>query len=95
MQKAGGGNPTYAQQLRALTPTTKDKSRQKGKEKEGEKKKNPLEPIQNSIPVDERTIVFEQSPDAPQLDWLAINQIASHVNNALSMVPPQVQTEKF
>ena len=46
--------------------------------------------------MDKRTIVFERHPGAEQLDWLTVNQIASHINNALSGVaPPHVRTEKF
>jgi len=93
-QKAGGeGRMTYAQQLRAPAPMQKTKKVRKGKEKE---EKNPLEQIKGSIPVDEWMIVFERCPGAEQLDWLTVNQIASHINNALSRVtPPYVRTEKF
>jgi len=93
-QKAGGeGRMTYAQQLMASAPTQKTKEARKGKERE---EKNPLEQITGSIPVDERMIVFERRPSAEQLDWLTVNQIASHVNNVLSKVaPPHVRTEKF
>jgi len=99
-QKAQTAKPTYAQQLRAPAPRTpaplaKDK-RQQERGEERKQDENLLEPIKGSIPVDERTIVFERSPDAPQLDWLSVNQIASHVNNILSKVaPPHVRTEKF
>jgi len=93
-QKAGGeGRMTYAQQLMAPAPTQKTKEVRKGKKRE---EKNPLEQIKGSISVDERMIVFERRPGAEQLDWLTVNQIASHVNNVLSKVaPPHVRTEKF
>jgi hypothetical protein len=46
--------------------------------------------------MDERVIIFEHTPDAPQLDWVTVNQIASHVNNTLGRVAPaHIRTEKF
>jgi hypothetical protein len=57
---------------------------------------SPLTPIKGSIPQDERTIIFERTPDAPQLNWITVNQSASHVNNSLGKVAPaHVRTEKF
>jgi hypothetical protein len=35
---------------------------------------------------DERMIAFERTADAPQLDWVTVNQVASDVNNTLSKV---------
>jgi hypothetical protein len=41
-------------------------------------------------------VIFERTENAPQLDWLTVNQVASQVNNALSRVAPaHVRTEKF
>jgi hypothetical protein len=55
-----------------------------------------LAPIKGSIPMDERVIIFEQTLGAPQLDWVTVNQIASHVNNTLGRVAPaHIRTEKF
>jgi hypothetical protein len=41
-------------------------------------------------------IVFERTADAPQLDWVTVNQITSHVNNTLSKVATaHIRTEIF
>jgi len=93
------GKPTYAQQVAAPVPAPQTRGpppKGKGEGDSRKQEKNPLEPIKGSIPVDERMIVFERVQGAPQLDWLTVNQVASHVNNALSKVaPPHVRTEKF
>jgi hypothetical protein len=106
--KAGDGKPSYAQQVRApppvaaLPPVAAAQQRNGGWQVAGKGRggpggeKIPLAPIKGSIPMDERVIIFERTQDAPQLDWVTVNQIASHVNNTLGRVAPaHIRTEKF
>jgi hypothetical protein len=95
------GQPSYAQRLQAAPPAPpREQTWQEVKRIKGGSGKpettSPLALIKGSIPHDERTIIFERTPEAPQLDWITVNQTASHVNNSLGKVAPaHVRTEKF